>query len=325
MPLFNPPTSSSGLTGYRNRTINGGMQIDQRNSGTTQTFTAGAALAYSVDRFYGYCTGANVAGQQVAGSGTNQYRYQFTGAASVTAIGFGHRYESINIYDLNNSTCTFSVDLANSLLTSVTWTAYYANTTDTFGSLAVPSVTQIATGTFTVSSGIANYSASISVPSAATTGIEIRLTVGAQTSGTWTIGNWQFELGTTATAFERRPIGAELLLCQRYLPAFKSTSTNSTTNWVGFAANTTAATGNFKFPVQTRAAITGLTVSAASHFTLARPSTGNIAATAVSFAAGSRDAAQVEFTVASGLVADIGYYAYMNNASGNIYFNGAEL
>jgi hypothetical protein len=169
-----------------------------------------------VDRFYGYCTGANVTGARVAGSSINQYRYQFTGAASVTAIGFGQRIEAANSYDLNNGTATFSVDLANSLLTTVTWTAYYATTADAFGTLASPTRTSIATGTFTVTSTVTNYTASISVPSAATTGIEIVLTVGAQTSGTWTIGNVQLEAGSVATPFERLPIGEMLLLCQRY-------------------------------------------------------------------------------------------------------------
>jgi hypothetical protein len=210
-------TVTAPTNGYRrNKIINGGMAVDQRNNGGSQTFTAAAALAYSVDRFYGYCTGANVTGARVAGSSINQYRYQFTGAASVTAIGFGQRIEAANSYDLNNGTAYFSVDLANSLLTTVTWTAYYANTADTFGTLASPTRTQIATGTFTVTSTVTNYTASISVPSAATTGIEIVLTVGAQTSGTWTIGNVQLEAGSSATPFERLSIGETLALCQRY-------------------------------------------------------------------------------------------------------------
>jgi hypothetical protein len=201
---------------FRNRLINGAMAIDQRNVGASQTFTAAAALAYSVDRWYGYCTGANVTGQRVAGATAGQYRYRFTGAASVTAIGFGQRIEQLNSADLADSTATLSVDLANSVLTTVTWTAYYATTADTFGTLASPTRTQIATGTFTVTSTVTRYSTNISIPAAATTGIEIVFTVGAQTSGTWTIGDVQLERGSVATPIERRSYGQELALCQRY-------------------------------------------------------------------------------------------------------------
>lgn len=217
-------TNCTGVqyNGFKNRILNGSMVIDQRNAGASQTFTAAAALAYSVDRWYGYCTGANVTGQQVAGSTTptnTQFRYRFTGAASVTAVGFGQRIEQKNSYDLAGSTCTLSADLAiSATLTTVTWTAYYATTTaDTFGTLASPTVTQIATGTFTVTSTVTNFSANISVPAAATTGIQIVFTVGALTAGlTWTIGNVQFEKGSTATSFDYRPYINELQLCQRY-------------------------------------------------------------------------------------------------------------
>ena len=322
MPLFIPDT---GFTGFRNRLINGDMRIDQRNNAAAQTITAAAALAYTVDRWYAWCTGANVTGQQVAGSLDDQYRYQFTGAASVTAINFAQRIEAMNSYDMNDKSVTFSVELANSLLTSVNWEIFRATTTaDTFGSLAAPTVTSISSGTFTVSSTLTRYSATITLPTAAITGLQIVLSVGAQTSGTWTIGSAQFELGPMTT-FERRPVGVELLMCQRYLPAFKSSSTNSTLNWTGFGANTVAATGQFKFPVQARVAATGLTVSAASHISASRPSTGNVTANAVSFAVSSRDNAQVELGFASGIVADMGYFAYFNNASGNLYFNGCEL
>ena len=214
-------TAATGF-GFKNRILNGSMMVDQRNAAASQTFTAAGALAYSVDRWYAYCTGANVTGQQVAGSTTptvTQNRYRFTGAASVTAVGFGQRIEQKNSYDLAGSTCTLSADLAiSATLTTVTWTAYYATTTaDTFGSLASPTVTSIATGTFTVSATVTNFTTNISIPAAATTGIQILFTVGALTAGlTWTIGNVQLEKGSTATSFDYRPYGTELMLCQRY-------------------------------------------------------------------------------------------------------------
>jgi hypothetical protein len=70
---------------------------------------------------------------------------------------------------------------------------------------------------------------------------------------------------------------------------------------------------------------TGITISSGSHFTLTRPSTGSITATGINFAAAGTDAAQLEFTAASGLVADQSYFARSNNASAYILFTGCEL
>ena len=205
---------------FRNRFINGGMTIAQR--ATSATVTAGttvptASTGYpSVDRWYVYSTGANVTAAQVAGSGAVKNRLQITGAASVTAVGVGQRIEVANSYDLAGSNVTLGVDLANSLLTTVTWTAYYATTADTFGTVGTPTKTSIATGTFTVTSSVTRYTANIAIPAAATTGVEVVFTVGAQISGTWTIGNVQLELGLVSSTFESRTYGQELALCQRY-------------------------------------------------------------------------------------------------------------
>jgi len=247
--------------GFKNRIINGNMMVDQRNAAASQTFTAAAALAYSVDRWYGYCTGANVTGQQVAGSTTptvTQNRYRFTGAASVTAVGFGQRIEQKNSYDLAGSTCTLSADLAiSATLTTVTWTAYYATTTaDTFGSLASPTVTSIATGTFTVTSTVTNFSANISIPAAATTGLQILFTVGALTAGlTWTIGNVQLEKGSVATSFDFRDYGRELILCQRYYTKISSFGASGQI-LSGFSVTATSAWCQVFTPVQFRASPT---------------------------------------------------------------------
>ena len=212
--------TNAQYTGFKNRLINGNMALSQR--ATSATVTAGTTVPTSstgypcVDRFFVYSTGANVTAAQVAGSGATQYRLQITGAASVTAVGVGQRIEQNNSYDMAGSTATLSVDLANTVLTTVTWTANYATTANTFGTIGTPTKTQIATGTFTVTSTVTNFSAQISIPAAATTGIEILFTVGAQTSGTFTVGKVQLEKGSTATSFDYRPFGTELDLCERY-------------------------------------------------------------------------------------------------------------
>lgn len=239
----------------RNTLINGNMAVDQRNAGASQTITAAAALSYTVDRWYAYCTGANVTGQRVSNTGTtaspSQYAYQFTGAASVTAIGFAQRIEASNSYQLAGSTATLSVNLSNSVLTTVTWTAYYANTTDTFGTLASPTVTSIASGTFTVSSTLTRYSTNITIPSAATTGIQILFTVGAQTSGTWVIGNVQLEQGSIATPFERPLYSKQLADCYRYYR--KTTgSINTEPTLYAFGNNAQVVGSSWVFPTPMR-------------------------------------------------------------------------
>ncbi len=201
-----------GSSSY-NLLINGDMKVDQRHAGASQTIVAGSAKEYTVDRMYAYCEGANVVGEQVAGTGKRQYHYQFTGAVGVSAIQFGQRVEQKNSYHVSGETIKISVDMANTLLTTVTWTAYYANSADTFGTIASPTRTQIDTGTFSVDSTMTRYSADISIPSAATTGVEIVLSVGAQVSGTWTIGNVQLGL---QDEFERQSYNTQLSNCIRY-------------------------------------------------------------------------------------------------------------
>lgn len=302
-----------------NRIINGDMSIDNRNEGSAQTFTAAAALAYCVDRWYGYCTGANVTGQRVAGSVKSQYRYQFTGAASVTAIGFGQRIEAANSYDMNTEAATFGVDLANSLLTSVTWTAYYANTADTFGTLASPTRTQIATGTFTVTSTVTRYTASITIPAAAITGIEIVLTVGAQTSGTWTIGSVSLERGSTSGAFNPRSKTLEQDLCARYLPVTREYYL------AGQCYATNTAYVGCSFNAQSRIAPTGLTLSAVvGSYKLTNSAFSPTACSVISFGAASTGGGTAACTV-SGTPLVAGNATLLEVGSNKILWTGCEL
>ena len=246
---------SASTFAFKNRFINGAMQVAQRGtSGTSGAAVPTTAPTYpSVDRWYAYATGATVTVAQVAGTGAIKNNLQVSGAASVTAVGVGQRIEQLNCYDLAGSTCTLSVNMSNSLLTTVTWTASYATSANTWSAK-----TTISSGTFTVTGTLANYSAQIVVPAAATTGIEILFTVGAQTSGTWVIGNAQFEQSSTvATSFDYRPYGTELALCQRYYYRVVSGSSfgrfGSSYN---FSTNT--AQGLVQFPVTLRIAPTAL-------------------------------------------------------------------
>tara|TARA_R110000868_G_scaffold35536_3_gene127285 strand:- start:1621 stop:2631 length:1011 start_codon:yes stop_codon:yes gene_type:complete len=318
---------SASSFGFKNRIINGQMQIAQR--ATSATITAGSTIAagYStVDRFYVYCTGANVTAAQVAGSGAIKNNLQITGAASVTAIGVGQRIESLNSYDMAGSTATLSVNLANSLLTTVTWTASYATTTaDTFGTLAAPTVTQIATGSFTVTSTLTNYSTQITIPAAATTGLQIVFTVGAQVSGTWTIGNVQLEKSSIATSFDYRPYGAELALAQRYYFRAQADDTSYLFG-VGGARSTTEATFVGNYPVPMRISPTALEQNGtAAHYTVQTGGVDRSSSAVVAYnGITTQQLYAITTTVASGQTAGQAGFVYGQNLTAYLGWS-AEL
>lgn len=244
--------NSGQIAGMRNRIINGAMAIDQRLNGA-DFFNTSSGPLYTLDRWYAGSNGAGVSVRRGIGSGTrvNSYRLALGGASGVTSAFVGQRIEAINSQDMAGGVATLSVHLINTLLTTVTWSAYYANTTDNFGTLSAPTRTLIATGTFSVNSYGAYYSASFNVPAAATTGIEIVFSVGAQTSGYLYISDVQLEAGSIATPFERRSYGQELALCQRYYYAMPAT-----TGQYGAPNATYAIMVNYYFPVTMRAAPT---------------------------------------------------------------------
>ena len=324
--------NGGALAGFRNRIINGGMTIDQRNGGASQTFTKNAALAYCVDRFYAYCTGtgSNATGQQIASTGASTSpatkAYKFTGNTNITGIGFGQRIESVNCYDLAGGSATISVTLSNSLLTSVTWALAYANSADSFGTLASPTVTSISTGVWTISSTPTVYSATVSIPSAAVTGLQLVFSVGAQTSGNWTIGNVQLEPGTKATPFERCPDSVQLALCQRYLPAWRDSGTGNDGFGVATGQSSTSIFAYLNFPVVTRIRPTGIVSSGAGTFQFSPWNTGT--PSSLSFQSATSPSLGVVNGTTGGNFGshqfDGGYFQ-AQSAGAYLYFTGCEL
>lgn len=200
------------FAGFKNKLLNGDCSLDQRTEGAAKTFTAGAAISYCLDAWYGSCTGANVTGQRVAGTGANQYAYKFTGATSNTATLFGQRIEAARVYDMVSSTVVGSLTVSSSSIATLTWTAYYANSTNTFSSN-----TQIATGTITINSTATRYSFSFNAGANAKNGVAIEFTTGALTAGnTVQYEALMFEKGTSVSAFEYLPTTVNTELCRRF-------------------------------------------------------------------------------------------------------------
>lgn len=216
------------------------------------------------------------------------------------------------------------MELANSLLTTVNWSAWYANTTDTFGTLAAPTRTLIGSGSITVNTTATRYYVPITLPAGATTGLEIEFSVGAQTSGTWTIGEAQLVAGSASELWrEQRPLGMELGLSQRYLPAYRSVNTVDFLPGMAQVASATLASLVVPFPVTPRVAPTGIFISASADFTV-NASVGGGVSSAVTFANASLNAARISLAQ-TGMTAGQAALIYFNTASGFLLFTGCEL
>jgi hypothetical protein len=265
--------------GFKNRIINGAMVIDQRNAGASVTPTGNA---YTLDRWrVEVSQSSKFSVQQNAGSVTPPTGFsKYLGITSLSAysIGSGDYFvvrqaiEGNNIADLGwgaagASAVTLSFQVRSSL-------------TGTFGgSIQNADATRSYPFTYTISS--ANTWTSISVTIAGdTTGtwqtgtsggiyIYYGLGVGSTYSGTasaWASANYisatsatsvvgtngatlyitgvQLEKGSTATSFDVRDYGRELMMCQRYYYLLGRTSTYSVLGSVACATTTEAVSTN---------------------------------------------------------------------------------
>jgi hypothetical protein len=144
-------------------------------------------------------------------------------------------------------------------------------------------------------------------------------------SATFYITGVQLEKGSTATSFDYRPIGTELALCQRYLPAMSFAGGSNPYIGAGMAFGTTAAYYTISFPVTPRVPPTGLTVSSVSHFSGFLAGTSTSVCTGFTFGGASNHSAFVNLTGMTGLVGGNSTLIYLNNASSLLYFTGCEL
>jgi hypothetical protein len=347
--------ANSGNFAFKNRIINGAMVIDQRNAGASLTITNTAAGTYTVDRWQAYGTQASkFSVQQNAGSVTPPAGYSnYAGITSLSAYSvlstdrfqFGQAIEGFNAADLafgtaNAATVTLSFWVRSSL-------------TGTFGgSLGNSTGTRNYPFTFTISSANTWEQKSVTIAGdttgtwvGATNGIGLYVIFGlgagstlSGTAGAWTttfvvtatgavsvvgtnaatfyITGVQLEKNSVATAFDVRPYGTELQLCQRYYSKSYALSTvaGTATNTGAFMHPYTSATGNIlrqtiPFKVTMRAAPTvsiyGGNTGASGYWQIEGAGTTNQAAAGVTFI--SENNALV--------------YSTNNPAAGHYYFN----
>jgi hypothetical protein len=141
---------------------------------------------------------------------------------------------------------------------------------------------------------------------------------------TFYITGVQLEAGTTATSFDRRDYGSELMMCQRYLPTIIATS-NGAYYCMGYAQTATQANLFYPFKVTTRVPPTGVTVNSASSFGATTQASGG-AGTSIGFTNASLDGCNFFLnTSGSTYSAGLPLFLYSTNSTGIIQFTGCEL
>jgi hypothetical protein len=289
--------SAAGLGfGMRNRIINGAMVIDQRNAGASVTPADGAYTLDRWSTIM--TTASKFTIQQNAGSVSTLANGGFTNYLGITSsssysvlagdiFGIHQRIEGFNTSDLlwgtaNAKTVTLSFQV-------------YSSLTGTFGGSLINSAAN-RSYPFTYSIPTANTWTTVSLTIAGDTsgtwigatngfGIQVNFGVGGGSTYSGTAGAWasqqkytatgatsvvgtngatfyitgvQLEKGSTATSFDYRPYGTELMFCQRYyveMPNISGTSTGvgrviGTVN----SASGNPIVGNLYLPVPMRAA-----------------------------------------------------------------------
>jgi len=238
--------------GFKNRIINGGMVIDQRNAGASAT---PAADTYTLDRWlYGSTVASKFTVQQNAGSVTPPAGFSnYLGATSTSAysltgtqsFSIQHRLEGFNTADFNfgtasatNLTLSFWV---RSSLTGTFGGEIYGNpsrtypftysivTANTWTYITIAIAGDTTVNTYNTTNGFSLIVVFGLGASGASTGGTVNtwqngnftqpagtVSVVSTNAATWYITGVQLEKGSTATSFDFRDYGTELALCQRY-------------------------------------------------------------------------------------------------------------
>lgn len=224
---LNDLTQSSGPLMFRNKIINGGMEIDQRNSGNSIT----SASTYTVDRWLGSGSGSSVTFQRVAATAKYvSYALRITGSSGNTNANIQQRIESSTARTLVGLPVVVSFYAASPNITTLRVALTRPNAVDNWSA-----ATTIQTEDITISPTMTRYVAYFNaLPSEVVNGLGVWFLCmsGLGAGQSLDITGIQLEEGSVATPFEQRPIGTELALCQRYYQK-------------SYAQNVTPGTSNF--------------------------------------------------------------------------------
>jgi hypothetical protein len=341
----------------KNRIINGAMVIDQRNAGASITPTTDV---YLLDIWKAQASqSAKFSVQQNAGSVTPPAGFtNYLGVTSLSAYSIGagdyfaidQRIEGYNMADLDfgkstAKTITLSFWVRSSLTGTFggcftnnafnrsypfTYTISVANTWEQ-KSVTVAGDT---TGTWLTTNGLGMYvqfGLGVGSTYSGTAGSWAAAGYTSATGGTSVVGTSgatfyitgvQLEVGSSATGYEYRQYGNELLLCQRYLPVADGGGNNAW--YTGTCQNTTTAFFPIPFTCPARVYPTGITLSAsAGSYNITTANLTQTACSTLVFSQGGVTSSLITGTIGSGLVA--GNASLISTNGNKILFTGCEL
>jgi hypothetical protein len=202
--------NASSSMGFKNRIINGAMGIWQRGT----SFTSGGSATYTADRFFGNGSSGTISRSTDVPAG---FTYSFSNAASSTAYpGVNQRIESVNIADCASQaiTVSFYVKQTSGTASALNINLAYPTAVDNYSSSTSIVETNVVAA---MSATWTRYSYTYTLPANVTNGLSIALFIpNASITATFLITGVQLEKGSTATSFDYRPYGTEMVLCQRY-------------------------------------------------------------------------------------------------------------
>lgn len=346
---------------FRNKVINGDMRIDQRNSGaavtteaycldrwrtlmSTATVFSAQQNAGSITPPVGYsnylgCTVTNVVTPTAAQRWSIQQAVEGFNVADLAWGTANAQSITVSFWARSSLTGTFGGVIRNSAGNRsypFTYSVSAANTWE-YKTVIIPGDT---TGTWLTNNGIGlalvfSLGAGSSLVGAAGSwaGSDLWSATGSvnvvSTNGaTLYITGVQLEAGPTATPFERRPYSVELGMCQRYCFVNRATGTAPYARYsLGECENAVVCSGFIYLPVQMRTTPVIGGTSAAATFGVYSASTLTACSQIPQIAAdGSTvNSAQIQFIVASGLVAGRAGQLLSNNSTSSYIILSAEL
>ncbi len=347
--------SAASSFGFKNRIINGRMEIDQRNAGASVSNANG----YTLDRWYllrGASSSSPVFNVQQSTTVPSNYKNSLLVTVGTSGAPGANNYsalyqsiEGLNVADFGWGTATataitvsfwvncsvtgtYGMSFQNSALNRSYIATYTVNAANTWEQKTV-TIAGDTSGTWLTTNGV---------------GLNVYWDLGvgtgqSTTAGTWQAGNYlgltggtklsntgsatfyitgvQLEKGSTATSFDYRPYGTELALCQRYFARFNSLNGSYRGIGAGVTESATSISCVVKYPVAMRS---GPTASGAN---LATYDGGSVRAlTAFSTQYPGSDGININLTAGGGGMTQFRPANLISDNSGTGYFDlSAEL